>query len=236
MTEGPPMILVVDDEESFTDALGVTLEREGFRATFAADGVEALARFHDDDPDLILLDVMLPRMSGLDVCRAIRSESKVPIIMVSARSEELDTVVGLEVGADDYIAKPYKTRELVARIRAALRRSAAKQEVAGVDSFTLGRVVILPERHEVRRDGKVVELTRKEFDLLFMLAENSGRVVSREQILDRVWGYDYVGDTKTLDVHIRRLRSKLEPDVDGPTLIRTIRGVGYMLDPTSEPA
>lgn len=227
---GGTSVLVVDDEESLTDALAIVLQREGFDVVIAHDGVEALDRFHESKLDIVLLDIMLPRMSGLDVCRAIRRESHVPIIMISARDEELDAVVGLEVGADDYVTKPYKARELIARIRAALRRSPTEDAKGHAENLSFGDLVIEPERHEVLVGGRPIDLTKKEFELLVLLAECAGRVVSREQILDRVWGFDYVGDTKTLDVHIRRLRAKIEEDMSAPKRIKTIRGVGYMLE------
>ncbi len=227
-------VLLVDDEEALTDPLSISLEKEGFDVVVAHDGVEALDMFHDTGPDIVLLDVMLPRMSGLDVCRAIRSESDVPIVMVSARDEELDTVVGLEVGADDYVTKPYKSRELVARMRAALRRAPRSEGADAVpgsaSSVTVGELVVDADRHEARLRGESIALTRKEFEVLYLLAANVGTVVTRSQILDSVWGLDYVGDTKTLDVHIRRLRSKIEDDEAEPGRIRTIRGVGYMLE------
>lgn len=224
-----PTVLVVEDEESFVEALCVGLEREGFGVEVARDGVEALEAFDAVHPDLVLLDVMLPRLSGIDVCRQLRSRSQVPIIMVTAKASEIDTVVGLEVGADDYVAKPYRLRELVARIRAALRRAAANgrlgEEPEGV--LEVGDVRLDPERHEVWVRGDRVELPLKEFELLHALLEGAGRVMTRDVLLDRVWGSDYVGDTKTLDVHIKRLRAKVEDDPSAPTRIVTIRGLGY---------
>ncbi|HSL56705.1 MAG TPA: response regulator transcription factor [Acidimicrobiales bacterium] len=221
-------ILVVEDEEAFVEALTVGLKREGFRVHIARDGAEALAMFDAVDPDLVLLDVMLPKVSGIDVCRELRTRSKVPIIMVTAKAAEIDTVVGLEVGADDYVTKPYRLRELVARMRAVLRRSPLV--VGGAlpaDAITVGDVTIDPEGHEVRIRGELVSLPLKEFELLALLIENAGRVLPRETLIDRVWGMDYVGDTKTLDVHIKRLRSKVEDDPSNPTRIVTIRGLGY---------
>ena len=223
-------VLIVDDEESFIDALRVGLKKEGFRTLAAHDGIEALDVFESDRPDIVLLDVMLPKMSGIDVCREIRATSMVPIIMVSARDDEVDAIVGLEVGADDYVTKPYSFRELIARMRAALRRAPQRTEGASVSVVRAGDVEVDPERHEVTVRGGTVEMTLKEFELLYLLVENAGRVVPRETILDRVWGLDYVGDTKTLDVHIRRLRGKVEEDVSSPKLIRTIRGLGYKFD------
>lgn len=223
-------VLIVDDERSFTDALEVALEREGFRVHVAHDGVEALDEFDLHHPDIVLLDVMLPRMSGIDVCRELRRHSHVPIIMVSAKGEEVDAVVGLEVGADDYVTKPYALRELVARMRAALRRAPRESDPESSAVVRAGDVVVDPERHEVTVRGELVEMTLKEFELLQLLVANAGRVLPREQILDRVWGLDYVGDTKTLDVHIRRLRAKVEQDAKSPRLIRTIRGLGYKFE------
>jgi len=226
-----PTILVVEDEESFIEALEVGLEREGFHVRAARDGLEALNLFDDVQPDLVLLDVMLPGLSGVDVCRELRKRSQVPIIMVTAKSSEIDTVVGLEVGADDYVSKPYRLRELVARMRAALRRvpaSAAIVEHGGeTDALEVGDVRLDPERHEVLIRGREMSLPLKEFELLETLLANAGRVVTRDMLIDHVWGHDYVGDTKTLDVHIKRLRAKVEDDPSSPTRIVTIRGVGY---------
>ncbi len=222
-------VLVVEDEESFIDALVVGLQREGFRVHVARDGAEALALFEDVQPDLVLLDVMLPRVSGIDVCRRIRSRSDVPIIMVTAKSSEIDTVVGLEVGADDYVSKPYRLRELVARIRAALRRAphAGDGSLPSGDVLRVLDVQLDAERHEVMIRGTQVTLPLKEFELLEILLINAGRVVPRETLIDRIWGLDYVGDTKTLDVHVKRLRSKVEDNPSVPTRIVTIRGLGY---------
>ncbi len=233
-------LLLVEDEESFIDALTVGLTREGFKVVVARDGAEALACFDQVAPDLVLLDVMLPKMSGLDVCRALRKKSNVPIIMVTARAGEIDTVVALEVGADDYVTKPYRLRELVARMRAVLRRGGrdegAAGEVAAVEVRTgagAGDVEVDVERHEVTVRGQLVQLPLKEFDLLELLVANGGRVLPRDVILDRVWGSDYYGDTKTLDVHIKRLRQRIEPDPANPQRIVTIRGLGYKYMPTS---
>ncbi|MCB1255682.1 MAG: response regulator transcription factor [Microthrixaceae bacterium] len=230
-------ILVVEDEESFVDALTVGLEREGFSVDIARNGAEALDKFKANTPDLVLLDMMLPVISGLDVCAEIRRSSDVPIIIVSAKSSELDTVVGLEVGADDYVTKPYRMRELVARIRAALRRrnldtSGLGPPVPGYverDVLTVGGLKIDFDSREVFVDGVLVELPRKEFDLLGYLMENAGRVLERSSIINTVWGLDYVGDTKTLDVHIKRLRAKIEIDPSEPSRLVTVRGVGYKL-------
>ena len=224
-----PTILLVEDEEAFVDALTVGLAREGFRVEVARDGAEALDRFDAVQPDLVLLDVMLPTLSGIDVCREIRKRSKVPIIMVTAKSSEIDTVVGLEVGADDYVTKPYRLRELVARMRAVLRRTPAVDEaaVAAGEILVVDDVVVDTESHEVKVRGDLVNLPLKEFELLTLLMENTGRVLTRGTLIDRVWGSDYVGDTKTLDVHVKRLRGKIEDDPSNPTRIVTIRGLGY---------
>jgi two-component system response regulator RegX3 len=224
-------VLLVEDEDSFIDALTVGLKREGFRVTVARDGAEALDLFDTSAPDLVLLDVMLPKVSGIDVCREIRSRSQVPIIMVTAKSAEIDTVVGLEVGADDYITKPYRLRELVARMRAVLRRSPVdRQPVIGGEVIEVGDVRVDPERHEVVVRGQDVQLPLKEFELLTLLMDNAGRVLTRDTLIDRVWGHDYVGDTKTLDVHIKRLRAKVETDPGSPERIVTIRGLGYKFE------
>jgi two-component system response regulator RegX3 len=223
-------VLVVDDEESFVEALQIGLGREGFTVEVARDGAEALVRFGTVKPDIILLDVMLPKVAGTDVCREIRKTSQVPIIMVSAKGSEIDTVVGLEVGADDYIVKPYRLREVVARMRAVLRRSSLTPEeidVVGSGTISVGDVTIDPERHVVTVRGEPAKLPLKEFELLYVLMANAGRVMPRESLIDRVWGSDYYGDTKTLDVHIKRLRSKIEPDPSKPVNVVTIRGLGY---------
>ena len=224
-----PLILVVDDEQSYRDALRVALEREGFRVELAADGMEALERFDAGRPSLVLLDVMLPRVSGVDVCREIRAKSQVPIIMVTARNAEIDAVVGLEVGADDYVTKPFRLRELVARVRAALRRGRSDDETS-VDRnevLEIGTVRLDSARHEVRVREERVALPLKEFELLELLLANAGRVLTRDVLIDRVWGPNYYGDTKTLDVHIKRLRAKIEDDPAHPARIVTVRGVGY---------
>ena len=222
-------VLLVEDEESFVDALTIGLRREGFRVEVARDGHEALQRFEQVRPDLVLLDVMLPRRSGVDVCRELRRSSTVPIIMVTARSGEIDAVVGLEVGADDYVTKPYRMRELVARMRAVLRRI---PETNGDDELPegvleVGDVSLDPEEHRVFIRGDEISLPLKEFELLHLLLANTGRVVTRDNIIDRIWGSDYFGDTKTLDVHVKRLRAKIENDPANPTRLVTIRGVGY---------
>ncbi len=226
-----PTILVVEDEESFVDALQISLSREGFDVHVATDGVMALEMFEQVAPDLVLLDVMLPHISGIDVCRRIRAISTVPIIMVTAKASEIDTVVGLEVGADDYVAKPYRIRELIARIRALLRRSSndatGEPDVSAATEIRVGDVALDPDEHRVTVDGNDVVLPLKEFEVLHLLLANAGRVLTRETLIDRVWGADYVGDTKTLDVHIKRLRSKVETTPGSPQRIVTIRGLGY---------
>jgi two-component system response regulator RegX3 len=224
-----PLVLVVDDEQSYRDALRIALEREGFRVEVAADGAEAIARFEAVRPALVLLDVMLPRISGIDVCRELRSRSQVPIIMVTARNAEIDAVVGLEVGADDYVTKPFRLRELVARVRAALRRG--RGDDTGVtqpdEVLEVGDVRLDAARHEVAVRGERVALPLKEFELLELLLANAGRVLTRDVLIDRVWGPNYYGDTKTLDVHVKRLRAKVEDDPGHPARIVTVRGVGY---------
>ena len=225
-----PTVFIVEDEDAFIEALDIGLQREGFRVEVARDGAEALLNFESVKPDIILLDVMLPKVSGTDVGREIRKKSQVPIIMVSAKGSEIDTVVGLEVGADDYIVKPYRLRELVARIRAALRRSSLTQseiDEVGIGTVRVGDVQIDPEQHMVTVRGTVTKLPLKEFELLYVLMANAGRVMTRENLIDRVWGSDYYGDTKTLDVHIKRLRSKIEVDPANPVNVVTIRGLGY---------
>ena len=223
-----PTVLVVEDEESFVEALKVGLKREGFRVEVARDGQQALDMFDIVKPDVVLLDVMLPRMSGIDVCRQLRKKTTTPIIMVTAKGAEIDTVVGLEVGADDYVTKPYRLRELTARMRAVMRRVPTSQggELSG-SSIEVGDVAIDPDEHDVIIRGESHKLPLKEFELLHLLLANAGRVLPRETLIDRVWGIDYVGDTKTLDVHIKRLRSKIEDDPAVPTRIITIRGLGY---------
>jgi two-component system response regulator RegX3 len=227
MTEAT--ILVVEDEPSFVDALTIGLTREGFKVETATDGAEALERFDDIDPDLILLDVMLPKVSGIDVCRQLRKRTQIPIIMVTAKGAEIDTVVGLEVGADDYVTKPYRLRELVARMRAVLRRVPDRDHTTLLDSHRLevNGVSLDPGQHLVHVDGEPLSLPLKEFELLHLLLANAGQVLPRETLIDRVWGHDYVGDTKTLDVHIKRLRGKIETDPSSPARITTIRGLGY---------
>jgi two-component system response regulator RegX3 len=237
-TQAETTVLVVEDEDSFVEALSIGLRREGFRVQVARDGAQALDLFDAVNPDLVLLDVMLPRVSGIDVCRQLRKRSQVPIIMVTAKGAEIDTVVGLEVGADDYVTKPYRLRELVARMRAVLRRSPRDRQLdASGEALEVGDVALDPERHEVVIRGSTVQLPLKEFELLELLLDNAGRVLTRETLIDRVWGSDYVGDTKTLDVHIKRLRSKVEDDPSNPSRIVTIRGLGYKFEsPKPAPA
>ena len=247
-------VLLAEDDESFVDALVIGLAREGFDVTVATDGTEALRLFAEVEPDLVLLDLMLPRLSGIDVCRSIRAHSTVPIIMVTAKGTEIDTVVGLEVGADDYVTKPYRLRELVARMRAVLRRTPAEApssdaspagaaEDPGATSgkkaerrpepgsvLEAGGIQVDVDRHLVFIRGEEVHLRRKEFELLSLLMENAGRLLTRDVLIDRIWGSDYFGDTKTLDVHIKRLRTHIEEDPSNPRLITTIRGVGYRFD------
>jgi two-component system response regulator RegX3 len=228
MTDGP-VILVVDDEQSYRDALTVALQREGFRVETAADGADALRRFDATHPSLVLLDVMLPELSGVDVCRELRARSQVPIIMVTAKNAEIDAVVGLELGADDYVTKPFRLRELIARIRATLRRGGGTEPDlrAHNDVLEVGEVRLDAGRHEVLVRDEAVALPLKEFDLLELLLANAGRVLTRDVIIDRIWGPNYFGDTKTLDVHVKRLRAKVERDPAHPERIVTVRGVGY---------
>lgn len=222
---------MVEDEESFSDALSYMLRKEGFEVSVAATGPSALTEFDRTGADIVLLDLMLPEMSGTEVCRQLRQRSHVPIIMVTARDSEIDKVVGLEIGADDYVTKPYSPRELVARIRAVLRRRAGEQMDTAGSVLTAGPVRMDVERHVVTVDGEPVQLPLKEFELLELLLRNAGRVLTRGQLIDRVWGADYVGDTKTLDVHIKRLRSKVEPEPSAPRYIVTVRGLGYKFEP-----
>ena len=218
-------ILVVEDEDSFSDALSFLLGKEGFEVSVAADGVKALEIFDREGADLVLLDLMLPGLSGTEVCRQLRMKSSVPIIMLTAKDTEVDKVVGLELGADDYVTKPYSSRELIARIRAVMRRQQEPEQSSGL--LTVGSVRMDIERHIVTVNNLQVALPLKEFELLEFLMRNSGRVLTRTQLIDRVWGSDYVGDTKTLDVHIKRLRSKIEQDPANPECILTVRGLGY---------
>jgi two-component system, OmpR family, response regulator RegX3 len=222
-------VLIVEDEESLADPLAYLLRKEGFEVTVVADGPSALAEFDRAGADIVLLDLMLPGMSGTEVCKHLRARSSVPVIMVTARDSEIDKVVGLELGADDYVTKPYSARELIARIRAVLRRGADADD-AGDRVLEAGPVRMDVERHIVTVDGLQVPMPLKEFELLAFLMRNRGRVLTRGQLIDRVWGADYVGDTKTLDVHVKRLRSKIEPDPANPVRLLTVRGLGYKLE------
>ncbi|GGO92359.1 DNA-binding response regulator [Nocardioides phosphati] len=222
-------VLVVEDEESYIDALTYMLRKEGFEVAVATNGNDALTEFDRNGADIVLLDLMLPGLPGTEVCRQIRQTSSVPVIMVSAKDDEVDKVVGLELGADDYVTKPYSPRELVARIRAVLRRGSDTGDLAP-QTLEAGPVRMDVERHVVTVDGVDTRLPLKEFELLEMFLRNPGRVLTRGQLIDRVWGSDYVGDTKTLDVHVKRLRAKLEPDPSDPKYLVTVRGLGYKLD------
>jgi two-component system, OmpR family, response regulator RegX3 len=222
-----PKLLLVEDEKSIVEGLAITLEAEGFRVSWVKDGLEALPAFDRVRPDLVVLDLMLPGMSGTEICRALRMRTDVPIIMLTARDAEVDRVVGLELGADDYVTKPFSTRELVARIKAVLRRAPLVDPIGDGSPVEASGVRLDRARHEVQVDGGPVELPPKEFELLAFLLEHAGRVLTRGQLIDEVWGSDYVGDTKTLDVHIRRLRGRIETDPKDPTRIQTVRGVGY---------
>jgi two-component system, OmpR family, response regulator RegX3 len=223
-----PKLLLVEDERSIIEGLAITLEAEGFQVVWVKDGLDAIPAFERVRPDLVVLDLMLPGMSGTDICRTLRARSDVPIIMLTARDAEVDRVVGLELGADDYVTKPFSTRELVARIKAVLRRAPLVDTVTGDDvPVEASGVRVDRARHEVRVDGQLVELPPKEFELLAYLIEHAGRVLTRGQLIAEIWGSDYVGDTKTLDVHIRRLRSRIEQDPKDPVRIQTVRGVGY---------
>jgi two-component system response regulator RegX3 len=224
-------VLVVEDEEAYSDALSYMLRREGFEVSVAATGTDALIEFDRTGADIVLLDLMLPEMSGTEVCRQLRQKSNVPVIMITARDSEIDKVVGLEIGADDYVTKPYSPRELVARIRAVLRRQTGDTGELTPPSLSAGPVRMDVDRHVVTVGGDAVQLPLKEFELLELLLRNAGRVLTRGQLIDRVWGADYVGDTKTLDVHVKRLRSKIEPEPSAPRYIVTVRGLGYKFEP-----
>ena len=223
-------ILIVEDEASFSEALAFLLGKEGFVVDTASTGTEALEKFSRNEFDLILLDLMLPEISGIEVCRTIRTRSQVPIIMLTAKDTEIDKVVGLELGADDYVTKPYSRSELVARIRAVLRRGNGVVSEAETGVLSVANIRMDIDRHQVSVEGKPIALPLKEFELLEFLMRNAGRVLTRNQLIDRVWGSDYVGDTKTLDVHIKRLRAKVEKDPANPTLIQTVRGLGYKIE------
>lgn len=223
-------ILIVEDEESFSDPLSYLLGKEGYEVDVVDNGPEALTTFAQKGADLVLLDLQLPGLPGTEVCRQLRQRSSVPVIMLTAKDAEIDKVVGLELGADDYVTKPYSSRELVARIRAVLRRQGEPEELIST-TVAAGPVRMDVERHVVSVRGNAVALPLKEFDLLEMLLRNAGRVLTRGQLIDRVWGSDYVGDTKTLDVHVKRLRSKIEPDPALPRHLLTVRGLGYKFEP-----
>ncbi len=223
------LILVVEDEESFLDALHYMLTREGFEVINAPNGSEGIRLFDAKNPDLVLLDLMLPEVSGTDVCKYIRSKSSTPIIMLTAKDTEIDKVVGLELGADDYVTKPFSTRELLARIRAVMRRG-GNVEIDSIGAIEGGPIRMDVERHTLTVNGESVPMPLKEFELLEFLMRNSGRVLTRGQLMDRVWGSNYVGDGKTLDVHVKRIRSKIEPDPANPVYLSTIRGLGYRFE------
>lgn len=223
-------ILIVEDEEALSDPLAFLLGREGFQTIVVDNGLDALPAFDREGADLVLLDVMLPGMSGMEVCRKLREVSSVPIIMLTAKDSELDKVLGLELGADDYVTKPYSARELIARIRAVLRRRSAETDSATESVLQGGPVRMGIDRHVVTVNGEEISMPLKEFELLEILLRNVGRVMTRGQLIERVWGADYVGDTKTLDVHIKRLRSKIEPDSSAPQYVVTVRGLGYKFE------
>ena len=227
MSGDAPRILIVEDEESLADSVRYNLEREGYSVGVAADGRAAMDQFRSSSPALVILDLMLPEMSGLDVCRAIRSESDVPIIMVTAKDSEADKVAGLELGADDYVTKPFSVRELVSRVRANLRRSAMREAVTLDDLIDGGSVAMDVGRHEVRVHDEVVAFPPKEFELLETFLRRKGRLLTRDFLIEEVWGHDYFGDTKTLDVHVKRLRRKIERDPHRPVHLLTVRGLGY---------
>jgi two-component system response regulator RegX3 len=222
-------ILIVDDEPALSEPLEFLLQREGYETAVAADGVTALSKFDSENPDLVLLDLMLPGLSGTEVCRQIRTRSNVPIIMLTAKDSEVDIVVGLELGADDYVTKPYSTRELLARIRAVLRRR-TEDDPGDIGILQVGGIRMDVERHTVSVDGSETPMPLKEFELLELLLRNAGRVLTRGQLIDRVWGSDYFGDTKTLDVHIKRIRSKIERVPSTPEVLVTVRGLGYRIE------
>jgi two-component system response regulator RegX3 len=221
-------ILVVEDEESFREGVSFILSKEGYEVIDAADGNDAIIKFEREGADLVLLDVMLPGLSGLEVCKKLRTLTKVPIIMLTAKDTELDKVLGLEIGADDYITKPFSSRELLARVKAILRRTGSVDVKSAI--MEIGPVRVDTERHTVSVEGLDQSLPLKEFDLLVYLMQNAGRVLTRTQLIDRIWGSDYFGDTKTLDVHVKRLRSRIEKDAANPKFIQTIRGLGYKFE------
>jgi two-component system, OmpR family, response regulator len=226
-------ILIVEDDKTLLDVLKYNFAKEGYRVITASDGITALDAARKEHPDIVILDVMLPQMSGFEVCRVLRKEMSTPVLMLTARDEEVDRVVGLDIGADDYMTKPFSMRELMARVRALLRRSEMVETAAPAASrgdIKIGDLDIDIARHQVILSGNVLELTPKEFDLLLFLATNKGLVFSREQLLEKVWGFDYPGDTRTVDVHVRYLREKIEPDSAHPTRLLTVRGVGYKFE------
>jgi two-component system response regulator RegX3 len=223
-------ILIVEDESSFSEALSFLLGKEGYDVAVAATGTDAIKQFNENGADLILLDLMIPEVSGVEVCKTIRTTSQVPIIMLTAKDSEIDKVVGLELGADDYVTKPYSSRELIARIKAVLRRGSSEDVAPENGILTVAGIRLDVGKHQVTVNGTLISLPLKEFELLEFLMRNSGRVLTRTQLIDRIWGGDYYGDTKTLDVHIKRLRSKVEADPANPVLIQTIRGLGYKLE------
>ncbi|WP_182354375.1 response regulator transcription factor [Flaviflexus huanghaiensis] len=222
-------IFLVEDEAAYRDTLTFKLNRDGYDVVAVGDGQEAVDMFERTNPDIVLLDLMLPGLSGTEVCRQIRQKSSVPVIMLTAKDSELDKVVGLEIGADDYVTKPYSYRELVARIRAVLRRGVAEDDEVRESALRVGRVAMNTGRHEVAIDGAKVAMPLREFELLELFMRNADRVLTRAQIIDRIWGPDYTGDTKTLDVHVKRLRSKIEVEPSAPTMLLTVRGLGYKL-------
>ena len=223
-------ILIIEDESSFSEALSFLLGKEGYEVNIAETGTEAIKKFNENGADLVLLDLMIPEVSGVEVCKAIRATSQVPIIMLTAKDSEIDKVVGLELGADDYVTKPYSSRELIARIKAVLRRGSSEDVATENGILTAAGIRLDVGKHQVTVNGTLISLPLKEFELLEFLMRNSGRVLTRTQLIDRIWGGDYYGDTKTLDVHIKRLRSKIEADPANPVLIQTIRGLGYKLE------
>ncbi len=231
MTDATPRILLVEDEPSLAESVRYSLEREGFGVTVATDGRRAIERFRADLPDLVILDLMLPEMSGLDVCRMIRAESTVPIIVVTAKDSEADKVTGLELGADDYVTKPFSVRELISRVRAHLRRVRMQAALPAEDVLAGGPVEMDVGRHEVKVEGDQVPFPPKEFELLETFLRRKGRLLTREFLIEEVWGHDYFGDTKTLDVHVKRIRRKIEPDPHEPTYLQTVRGLGYKFVP-----
>lgn len=230
-------VLLVEDEESYREPLMFKLERDGFKVIAVADGLKAVEEFDRSQVDIVLLDLMLPGMSGTEVCRELRQRSQVPVIMLTAKDSEIDKVVGLELGADDYVTKPYSYRELLARMRAVLRRGGVVDEPAEASTLTVGRVSMNVDRHELRVAGEDVAMPLREFELLEMFLRNPDRVLTRSQLIDRVWGPNYVGDTKTLDVHVKRVRAKIEENPKKPVLLQTVRGLGYkMVTPEDEEA